>query len=207
VSGPNGDASRIAERFDVSRESLNRLQIYVDLLVDWNRKLNLIGRSTEPEVWTRHVADSLQLLPLMPPGTRTIADLGTGAGLPGLVIAVARPIKAHLFEANHKKAAFLRAAARRTGADAEVHAIRAEYAGPIAVDVITARALAPLSDLLKLAEPFLQEGAIGLFHKGRDVEAELTEATKSWRIDLRTHPSLTDSRGCILEIKEACRAG
>ncbi|MFL5260773.1 MAG: 16S rRNA (guanine(527)-N(7))-methyltransferase RsmG [Hyphomicrobiales bacterium] len=207
MSVPDTEARRIAERFDVSRESLDRLQVYVDLLAAWNKTINLIGRSTEPEIWNRHVADCLQLLPLMPPGTRAIADLGSGAGLPGLVLAIARPIKAHLFEANLKKAAFLREAARRMGADAEVHAVRIEEAGAVAVDAVTARALAPLSELLHLAEPFFKKGAIGLFHKGQDVEAELTEATKSWRIALRAHPSSTDSRGCILEIREARRAG
>jgi 16S rRNA (guanine527-N7)-methyltransferase len=207
VSVPDAEARRIAERFDVSRESLDRLQVYVDLLAAWNKTINLIGRSTEPEIWNRHVADCLQLLPLMPPGTRAIADLGSGAGLPGLVLAIARPIKAYLFEANLKKAAFLREAARRMGADAEVHAVRIEEAGAVAVDAVTARALAPLSELLYLAEPFFKKGAIGLFHKGQDVEEELTEATKSWRIAFRTHPSSTDSRGCILEIREARRAG
>jgi 16S rRNA (guanine527-N7)-methyltransferase len=207
VSAPDAEARRIAERFDVSRESLDRLEAYVDLPATWNKTINLIGRSTEREIWTRHVADCLQLLPLMPAGTCAIADLGSGAGLPGLVLAIARPIKAHLFEANHKKAAFLRETARRTGADVNVYAVRVEEAGAVPVDAVTARALAPLSELLNLAEPFFQKGAVGLFHKGQDVEAELTAATKSWRIALRTHPSSTDSRGCILEIMEARRAG
>jgi 16S rRNA (guanine527-N7)-methyltransferase len=197
----------VAERFAVSRESLDKLKAYVALLATWQARINLIGKSTAEEIWTRHIADALQLIRFMPETIFRIADLGSGAGIPGLILAIARPIEAHLFESNLKKAAFLREAQRITGACAMVHAERIEEcdAAQLRVGAVTARALAPLPKLLELAEPFLEQGAIGYFHKGQDVEAELTEATKSWRITVEKHPSMTDSRGTILVVKEARR--
>jgi 16S rRNA (guanine527-N7)-methyltransferase len=198
-----------AERFAVSRESLVRLKTYAQLLAAWQKRINLIGRSTEHDIWSRHIADSLQLMRLFERPLPRIADLGSGAGIPGLVLAIACPLEAHLFESNRKKAAFLREAARRTGAHAFIHAVRIEAAGGLAREiqpqVVTARAFAPLLELLDYAAPFLEAGAIGLFHKGQDVDAELTEATKSWRLTVTKHPSLVDSRGCILEVREARR--
>ena len=197
----------VAERFAVSRESLDRLKAYAALLSTWQVRINLIGKSTAEDIWTRHIADALQLIRFMPETIARIADLGSGAGIPGLILAIARPIEAHLFESNLKKAAFLREAQRITGARAIVHAERIEEcdAAQLRVGAVTARALAPLPKLLDLAEPFLEQGAIGYFHKGQDVEAELTEATKSWRITVEKHPSMTDSRGTILVVKEARR--
>jgi 16S rRNA (guanine527-N7)-methyltransferase len=197
----------VAERFAVSRESLDKLKAYAALLATWQVRINLIGKSTAEEIWTRHIADALQLIRFMPETIHSIADLGSGAGIPGLILAIARPIEAHLFESNLKKAAFLREAQRITGACAIVHVERIEEcdAAQLRVGAVTARALAPLPKLLELAEPFLEQGAIGYFHKGQDVEAELTEATKSWRITVEKHPSMTDSRGTILVVKEARR--
>lgn len=196
-------------RLHVSRESTERLDAYVTLLLRWQERINLIGPSTREDIWTRHVADALQLLPLLPEGVTRIADLGSGAGIPGLILAIARPLEAHLFESNQKKGAFLREAARQTGAKAQVHGQRIEEAGPVAhkimAQAVTARALAPLPKLLDYAAPFLENGAIGYFHKGQDVDAELTDATKSWKIEVEKHPSMTDSRGVILVVKEAHR--
>lgn len=200
----------IARRFDVSRESLRRLTAYVDLLLKWQQRINLIGPASEADVWQRHVADGLQLLPLIRPDVRTIVDLGSGGGIPGMVIAIAladrEGVCVHLVESTGKKAAFLRQASLVTGAPAVVHQCRAEAVAQTreveAADLVTARALAPLPKLLELAYPWLRGGAYGLFHKGQDVDGELTESTKSWRIDFSKHPSLTDSRGCILEVKE-----
>jgi 16S rRNA (guanine527-N7)-methyltransferase len=199
----------VLRRFNVSRESLVGLERYVALLLQWQRRINLIGPSTVGQVWQRHIIDALQLIPLIPPGTRIIADLGSGAGLPGLVLAIATSLEVHLYESNGKKATFLREAARQCGARAVVHQVRIEAIGsdpnlPQA-DVVTARALAPLGRLLDQAWPFLKTGAVGLFHKGQDVDAELTEASKSWRIILERHPSLTDSKAVILVVKEASR--
>jgi 16S rRNA (guanine527-N7)-methyltransferase len=199
---------QVAERFAVSRESLDRLKAFAGLLATWQARINLIGKSTASELWTRHIADALQLIRFMPETITRIADLGSGAGIPGLILAIARPsIEAHLFESNLKKAAFLREAQRITGAHAIVHAGRIEDSdvAKLKIEAVTARALAPLPRLIELAAPFLEQGATGYFHKGQDVEAELTEATKSWRIAAERHPSMTDSRGTILVVKEIRR--
>jgi len=199
----------VLERLHVSRESRERLETYVSLLLHWQARINLIGAATREAVWTRHIADALQLLPLLPPDVRKLADLGSGAGIPGLILAIARPLEVHLFESNLKKSAFLREAARQTGAKAHIHTIRIEeaqaLAGAIKAEVVTARALAPLPKLLDYAAPFLENGAIGYFHKGQDVDAELTDATKSWKMQVESHPSMTDSHGVILVVKEAHR--
>ncbi len=203
------DPAFLLRNFDVSRESLERLQIYVDTLLHWQQRINLIGSSTVGHVWSRHILDAVQLLPLLPAAARVIAELGSGAGIPGLVIAIAGNLEAHLYESNAKKAAFLREAIRKTGARATVHNHRLEAlrdaAELPAVQCVVARALAPLPLLLDYAEPFLARGATGLFHKGQDVELELTEATKYWKLTVSRHPSICDSRGVILEVKEAKR--
>jgi 16S rRNA (guanine527-N7)-methyltransferase len=202
-------ASVFLDRLDVSRESWPRLELYVDLLLAWQKRINLIGPATASTVWERHILDALQLLPLLPPQTKIIAELGSGAGIPGLVIAIAADLEAHLYESNGKKAAFLREAARQTKTRAHVHAVRLETLGSgphlPKVDCVVARALAPLPLLLDYAQPFLSRGAVGLFHKGQDVDAELTEATKYWKMKVVKHASLCDSRGVILEIHEATR--
>ena len=194
---------------NVSRESRDRLDIYVALLEQWQKHINLIGPSTVQQIWDRHVVDSLQLLPLLPPSTREIADLGSGAGFPGLVLSIAGNLKVHLYEPNSKKLSFLREAIRMTGSHAQLHPYRLENIrerSPLPlVQVVTARALAPLHKLLEFAEPFLSEGVTGFFHKGQDLDAELTEATKYWRINSVKHPSVTDSKSAILEVKEAIR--
>jgi 16S rRNA (guanine527-N7)-methyltransferase len=199
----------ILDRLHVSRESGERLEIYASLLLQWQTHINLIGASTRDDIWTRHIADALQLLSLIPQGIRSLVDLGSGAGIPGLILAIARPLEAHLFESNLKKGAFLREAARRTGVSAHIHSLRIEQAQSLAqtirAEVVTARALAPLPRLLDYAAPFLENGATGYFHKGQEVDAELTEATKSWKIKFESHPSMTDSRGVILVVKEAHR--
>ena len=199
----------LARQFNVSRESLDRLIKYGQLLATWQERINLVGRSTASDIWQRHITDALQLILLFEKPLPRIADLGSGAGIPGLILAIARPIEAHLFESNLKKAAFLREAVRLTGAAAHIHAVRIEDADTLApaikADIVTARALAPLPKLLAYAQPFFAQGAAGLFHKGQDVDAELSETAKSWSLNVVKHPSMTDSRGCILEVKEAHR--
>lgn len=191
----------------VSRETEERLDGFVGLLLRWQDKLNLIAPSTLSTVWTRHVADSLQLLPLAP-RARAWVDLGSGAGFPGIIIACAlagQPgARVHLVESNGKKAAFLREAVRATGVPALVHQVRAEKfrescAEPI--DAVTARALAPLKTLCNQAFPFIARGAIGVFPKGQDVEAELTDAAKYWRLDASKVPSKTSPGGSIVLIR------
>lgn len=190
----------------VSRETLRRLDAFVEALLAFNAHTNLIGASTVPHLWTRHIADSLQLLDLAP-NARVWVDLGSGAGFPGLVIACALAdtpgAKVHLVESTGKKARFLREAARLTGVPVVVHAERIErfvevFPGP--VDVVTARALAPLKLLLDQSVSLLKTGALGLFPKGLDVVAELTEATKYWNIKVNLAPSRTDAKGRVVVV-------
>jgi 16S rRNA (guanine527-N7)-methyltransferase len=200
----------VLARLNVSRESLLKIEAYVDLLLAWQTKINLIGPSTVETVWRRHVLDALQLLPLMHARTEAVADLGSGAGIPGLILALAGDLKADLYESNGKKVAFLREAIRQTKANAQVHQIRLEtledHLPERIPDYVTARALAPLDKLLTWAEPLLKRGAIGLFHKGQDVDSELNKATKFWKMGaIIRHTSMTDSDGTILEIKEITR--
>jgi 16S rRNA (guanine527-N7)-methyltransferase len=189
----------------VSRETEQRLDRYVALLAEWQAKTNLIASSELPKIWTRHIADSLQLLQLMPSAKRWV-DLGSGGGFPGVVLACAlaekENAKIELVERNAKKAAFLREALRITKSPGTVHLSSIEdYVdrSNAAVDCVTARAVAPLHLLVGYAEPLVKDGAKALFLKGQDVEAELTEATKYWTIDHRLHPSLTGN-GWVVEI-------
>jgi 16S rRNA (guanine527-N7)-methyltransferase len=192
----------------VSRETADRLDRFVALLFRWQQRINLIAPSTEQTLWTRHVADSLQLLPLVPQA-RIWADLGSGGGFPGIVIACALAdvagARVHLVETNNKKIAFLREAVRTTGAPAIVRATRVEdfAAGPPEpIDVVAARALAPLPKLLQLASPLLKSGALGVFPKGEDVTSELTEASKSWKIQASLTQSRTDPMAHIVVVRE-----
>ena len=190
----------------VSRETEARLDRYVDLLREWQAKTNLVASSTLPNLWTRHISDSLQLLSLAP-SARIWVDLGSGGGFPGVVLACAlaqtQAALVHLVERNAKKAAFLREALRVTNSPGQVHLADIGYSvdritGP--VDCVTARAVASLNQLIGFAEPLVRRGAKALFLKGQDVEAELTEATKYWKIKPNLHSSRTGGQGWIVEI-------
>jgi 16S rRNA (guanine527-N7)-methyltransferase len=190
----------------VSRETLRRLDLYVEALLSWREKTNLFALSTIPHLWTRHIADSLQLLDLAP-NARVWVDLGSGAGFPGLPIACALAetpgAEVHLVESTGKKTAFLREAVDITGAPAIIHTERIEkfvesFQGK--PDVVTARALAPLKSLLDQSFSLLKTGALGLFPKGQDVDAELTEATKYWNIKVNLAPSRTDSKARVVVV-------
>jgi 16S rRNA (guanine527-N7)-methyltransferase len=190
----------------VSRETESRIERYAQLLRQWQAKMNLVAPSTLPKLWTRHIADSLQLLALAP-SAKVWVDLGSGGGLPGVVLACALAntpgARLYLVERNAKKAAFLREAVRVTGAPGMVYAQGIEdivdsIKGP--VDCVTARALAPLNQLVGFAEPLVKQGAKALFLKGQDVEVELTEATKYWSIQPILHSSLTGGQGWIVEL-------
>ena len=190
----------------VSRETEARLDRYVALLLEWQAKTNLVAPSTLPNIWTRHISDSLQLLSLAP-SAKTWVDLGSGGGFPGVVLACALAdvpdATVHLVERIAKKAAFLREAIRVTGSPGTVHPadigdIVDRLAG--SVDCVTARAVAPLHQLIGFAEPLVRQGAKALFLKGQDVEAELTEATKYWKIEPRLHSSRTGGHGWIVEL-------
>ncbi|ABE37669.1 methyltransferase GidB [Rhodopseudomonas palustris BisB5] len=207
VSQPDhADRSAALQLTPVSRETERRLDAYLDLLRQWQAKTNLVAPSTLPQLWTRHVADSLQLLTLAPDARRWL-DFGSGGGFPGIVLAcaMAEHDGGHvtLVERNAKKAAFLREALRVTGSPGTV--MLADIGDnvdrfPQGLDCITARAVAPLHQLIGFARPLMTEGSKALFLKGQDVEAELTEATRYWKIDPQLHASLTGGHGWIVEI-------
>lgn len=205
----------------VSRRTLDRLRAYAALLQQWQRRINLVSPRSLPELWRRHMLDAAQLAPLLPPQTRCLADLGSGAGFPGLVLAIIADddaganrgdgpgdgaegdgkMQTHLLESDVRKAVFLREAARAAGmANVTVHNLRIEEVTNLRFDAITARALAPLPDLLRLAAPLMREGATALFPKGRDVTAELTQAQRLWHIDVSRFPSRSGGDGTILRI-------
>jgi 16S rRNA (guanine527-N7)-methyltransferase len=192
----------------VSRETLARLDRFVALLLEWQNRLNLIASSTRDSVWTRHVADSLQLL-AQAPEARSWVDLGSGGGFPGMVIACALAddptARVHLVESNGKKAAFLREAAQITGAPAEIHPVRIEdfvHKYRETPQIVTARALAPLEQLLATAYPLLKRGALGLFPKGQNVDAELTAAAKCWKIQATLAQSVTEPKARIVIVRK-----
>jgi 16S rRNA (guanine527-N7)-methyltransferase len=190
----------------VSHETETRLDLFVNLFLRWQNAVQLVAKSTLPTLWTRHIADSLQLVALAP-DARVWVDLGSGGGFPGLIVAIAladRPgALVHLVESDTRKAAFLREAARVTGAPVKIYAERIESAAERIgrVDIVTARALASLSQLIEFAKPLLSDGTRCIFLKGQDVDKELTEAAKSWSIKSTIQPSLTDPRGRIVIVE------
>jgi 16S rRNA (guanine527-N7)-methyltransferase len=205
------DRDRALALTPVSRETLARLETLAALLLEWQARMNLVAASTLPQLWTRHIADSLQLLGLV--DGRIWADLGSGAGFPGLVLACALAdtpgASVHLVESTAKKAAFLREVVAATKIPAIVHNQRIEefaVRGDVRVDIVTARALASLDRLLVLAEPLLKTGAKALFPKGQDVEAELTHASKYWTIQASLLPSKTSPDSRIVLVTGAKRS-
>ena len=187
-------------------ETMARLEAYVTLLTSWNRRINLVGANTLGDVWRRHILDSAQLFPLLPEKTRIVVDFGSGAGLPGLVLAVLGVPEVHLIESDQRKAAFLREAKRVTeSGNVTIHAQRAEKMPAFKADAVVARAVAPLGQLLYIAEPFLTSHSLCLFLKGKAAEAELTEARKTWRMKAETLPSRADPAGIVLRLGAVSR--
>ena len=193
---------------DVSRETLDRLMRYADLLQRWSRAINLVSRASLDDLWRRHFLDSAQLLPLLPQApkgrARVLVDLGSGAGFPGLVLAILGSGQVHLVESDLKKAEFLRETARVTGTEIVLHNQRIERVPVFPADVVTARACAPLGRLIEYAAPFLERhgpGAVGLFLKGRTWEQELTQVPEIWKIRLDVIPSCTESAAKIVRIR------
>lgn len=183
------------------------LERFRDLLAEWNEQINLVGPSALARFWPRHAWDSAQLLQLEPTA-KVWADLGAGAGFPGLVLAIllkdTPSAHVHLVESLAKRCRFLETIVRTLNLPATVHNARAE-ALSLKVDVVTARAVAPLVRLLGFAEPYLKRGAVGLFPKGQDVASELTEATRYWKFDYDLSPSLSSSEGKIVRVKGLVR--
>jgi len=203
------DAESFARASGAAPAEIDDLNRFRRLLGEWNEKMNLVGPATLEVFWNRHAWDSAQLLQLAPAEALAWADLGAGAGLPGLVLAIlgkGRPgFHVHLVESMAKRCRFLSELVDELGLPATVHNERAENL-QLAVDIVTARACAPLGRLLGYARPYLAAGALGLFLKGQDVAAELDEAAKSWEFEADTLPSLSDARGQIVRVRRLGRA-
>lgn len=212
---PDLDEAGFASAFSMSSQALDRTRIYLERLRTWQKTMNLVAPSTLDTAWCRHFADSAQLAALAPRETRTWIDLGSGAGFPGLVIAIMlaerneQSTKVVLIESDTRKCAFLREVVRAMGistaVSVEILNERIEKAATQArigvAEVVSARALAPLDRLIAYAEPWLTAGATGLFLKGRGAETELAEAEKQWRLDREIVPSLTDPDGRIIVVR------
>jgi 16S rRNA (guanine527-N7)-methyltransferase len=207
VSAPAAPLSpaEFAAQTGVSRETLQRLEAYAALLEKWSERINLVGRSTLADPWRRHFLDSAQLLPLIPHGARSLVDLGSGAGFPGLVLAIMGVCSVELVEADRRKAIFLREAARATQIGVTVHACRIEAVAPHPVGVVTARGCAPLDRLLTLAQRFIGPDTTCLFLKGAQVEEELTSAGKAWTMTVSRYPSRSDPGGTVLSLQQVVR--
>lgn len=200
--------------FQVSRETIDRLRLYEDLLKRWQKKINLVAPSTLGDIWHRHFADSAQLLALAPEAARRWVDLGSGAGFPGMVLAILRAGRGGagdderhvLIESDQRKAAFLGEIARQTAVPVDIAVMRIELSSTQgrykSVDVVTARALAPLDRLIGLAEPMFADRTVGLFLKGRDVGQEVEAARTKWRFDCRLQESLTDEEARIAVVTD-----
>lgn len=193
--------------FDVSRETIERLQIYNSLLSKWNPKINLVAKSTIDDVWHRHFADSAQLWPLADNPKGSWLDIGSGAGFPGLVIAAiaaekSPSLKVSMIESDVRKSVFLQTVAREMGIESEIITKRIEDVSSRSANIISARALASVDKLLGFAEKHLAKDGICLFPKGANVDSELTEAASSWHIEYDKFPSITDSQAVILRIGE-----
>jgi 16S rRNA (guanine527-N7)-methyltransferase len=201
VSGRALTPEAFAEILGVSRETLRRLESYVDLVGSWNRRINLVSAASLADVWRRHILDCGQLIRHIDPAARVLVDLGSGAGLPGLILGILGIPDVHLIEADQRKAAFLREAARVTKTTATVHARRAETVPAFPADLVTARALAPLSQLIGLGAPFMTPETVCLFLKGESVQDELTAAQKKWIMRTQILASLADPTGHILRVE------
>ena len=205
IFGPD----EFAAQSHVSRETLARLKLYAEILEDWNSRQNLVSRASLTDLWRRHFWDSAQLAALVPKAARSLIDLGSGAGFPGLVLAELlreRPgFRVVLCEATAKKCRFLETVAQELRLGVEVRQGRIEDAEPEIFDVITARACAPLTRLFAYAQRFWSKKSVALLLKGQNVEGELTESNKSWRMEAIRHQSRSDPSGVILEIRELHR--
>ena len=195
-----------AREIDVSRETIERLAIHLDLLERWQSAINLVGPKALRDPWRRLFLDSAQLLRHLPPNVASLVDLGSGAGFPGMVLAILGVPGVHLIESDRRKAVFLRETARLTGAPVEIHAERIERMAGFPSNVVTARGLAPLPRLLGLAAPFLAPTTVCLFLKGRNLAGELTEARKTWHMFAHMSPSLSAPTGVVLELQGVRRA-
>lgn len=189
------------KEMNVSRETLEKLQQYDALLVKWQKKINLVGPNTMADRWRRHFLDSAQLITLIPENAKILVDMGSGAGFPGLVLAIMSGLEFHMIESDLRKCLFMREVVRTTGINVTVHNKRLEKVEGIKADVVSARALASLSKLLDYANPFLKDDSICIFPKGKRIEEELTELKYVWHIKEHQLTSKSDDEGTILVIR------
>jgi len=191
------------EGMNVSRETQEKLALYVDLLTKWTARINLISKSTIPDIWERHIKDSLQLARFLTPEQRVWADIGSGGGLPGLVLAIAAlelapDLSFDLVEVDQRKATFLREVARQVGLPVRVHASKIEQLAPLQADVLSARALAPLAELCVHAARHLAPHGMAIFPKGGNYLSEIEQARQNWDFHIQQQPSTTLSEARIL---------
>jgi 16S rRNA (guanine527-N7)-methyltransferase len=196
-----GGSEIVAKGLDVSRETLERLQVYNKLLHKWQRAINLVSRQSLDDSWQRHFLDSGQLFRLLPGEANSMLDIGSGAGFPGMVLAIMGARNVELVESDERKCLFLREVSRETSTDVTVTNERIEKLSPKTVDVLTSRACAPLDVLLGYARPYLGPSTICLFPKGRTVQDELTTAQKRWNIRYTLHQSVSDSAARIVRLE------
>jgi 16S rRNA (guanine527-N7)-methyltransferase len=195
----------------VSRETFSALEAFEALVRRWNPAINLIGKASLGDLWHRHIADSAQIFAHCPPQALLWVDIGSGGGFPGLVVAILaresmRDLRVTLVESDLRKATFLRQAAQTLGLDVIVRGERIESLNGLAADVISARALAPLAELLSFADRHLRHDGVALFSKGARHELEIDEARKTWSFDVNTQPSLSEPGAAILAIRKINRA-
>jgi 16S rRNA (guanine527-N7)-methyltransferase len=195
-----------AAMVSVSRETLTSLKTYLAMLTRWQKAINLVGPKTLSDPWRRHVLDSAQLQSHLPPSSEVLYDLGSGAGLPGLVLAIMGRDNIHLVESDRRKAQFLKEVARTLDLPVDIHAERIERLPNGSAKIITARALAPLTRLLDLAHPLMKPDAICVFLKGQNAMDELTDARKSWNMTADIAPSLSEPSASILKLRNVQRA-
>ena len=192
---------KIGDFLDVPRETQEKLDCYVQLLIKWQARINLISSKTLPEIWHRHILDSAQLVSYLPKTPSVILDMGSGAGLPGVILAILTRHQLHLVESDSRKIAFMRTALRETSTSAILHEQRMETVPALRPDIITARALAPLSQLITLASGQHHEKIEYLFLKGREVKQELTALPACPKMEAECLPSMTDSQASIIRLK------
>jgi len=198
-------AADVAQALNVSRETSERLELYVELLLKCQRAINLIGAGTIDDIWRRHILDCGQLWRYLPKRHAPLVDIGTGAGLPGLVLALLGAEDVHLVEADSRKCQFLREAARLTGTPVEIHNARSETLQELPARVVTARAVAPMGKLLNYAEPLIRPDTICFFFKGKGVNKELTDIKNNWIMEIENLPSVTESAGGIVRLEAVAR--
>jgi 16S rRNA (guanine527-N7)-methyltransferase len=186
----------------VSRETLSRLSVYGELLIKWQSSINLVANSTIDDMWHRHFLDSAQIFSLLPPETKNILDIGSGAGFPGLVLAIMGAKNVTLVESDTRKCMFLKEVLRETNSAANIENCRVEDLTRSSFDVVTARALAPLDKLLVYAQPYFRSGTVGFFPKGRKFASELARTKKHWKFKYTLVPSVTDTSGTIIVVEE-----